>query len=78
MRNMQKILIALCLSGLSEQNRTNENGEIMFELKEQKINIRDTDVIMQSYKEKHLKRSRPYAPRKILKANFNSCRKGGR
>jgi len=34
--------------------------------------------VKESYKEKHLKRSRPYAPRKIINYNFNSHKKGGR
>lgn len=35
-------------------------------------------VVEQSYKQKHLKMSRPYAPRKMFYAGYNSKKKGGR
>ena len=52
---------------------------------EQQIALKDAAVtfetekkIARTYYEKHLKRSRPFAPRKLFNANFNSRKKGGR
>lgn len=39
---------------------------------------RDVKVIEQTYKEKHLQKSKPYAPRKMFYAGYNSKKKGGR
>ncbi len=47
---------------------------IFSSLPEPKIEVVDE----QSYKQKHLKMSRPYAPRKMFYAGYNSKKKGGR
>lgn len=47
---------------------------IFSSLPEPKIEV----VVEQSYKQKHLKMSRPYAPRKMFYAGYNSKKKGGR
>lgn len=51
--------------------------ELKFYLKEIKPNI-DVKVLEQSYKEKHLKYSKPYCPKNILNRNYNSKKRGGR
>lgn len=40
--------------------------------------IKDVKIVEESYKEKHLRQSKPYVPRKILNLNFNTKKKGGR
>ena len=47
---------------------------IFSSLPEPKVEV----VVEQSYKQKHLKMSRPYAPRKMFYAGYNSKKKGGR
>lgn len=47
---------------------------IFSSLPESKIEV----VVEQSYKQKHLKMSRPYAPRKMFYAGYNTKKKGGR
>ena len=47
---------------------------IFSSLPEPKIEV----VVEQSYKQKHLKMSHPYAPRKMFYAGYNSKKKGGR
>lgn len=51
--------------------------ELKFYLKEIKPNV-DVKVVEQSYREKHLKHSKPYCPKNILNKNFNSKKRGGR
>ena len=52
-------------------------AELKFYLKEISPAI-DVKVIEQTYKDKHLQQSKPYAPRKIFYAGYNSKKKGGR
>ena len=40
--------------------------------------IKDVKIVEESYKEKHLRQSKPCVPRKILNLNFNTKKKGGR
>lgn len=51
--------------------------ELRFYLKEISPAI-DVKVIEQTYKEKHLQKSKPYAPRKMFYAGYNSKKKSGR
>ena len=38
----------------------------------------DVKVLEQSFKEKHMKHSKPYCPKNILNKNYNSKKRGGR
>lgn len=51
--------------------------DLKFYLKEIKPNI-DIKVLERSYKEKHLKASKPYCPKNIINKNYNSKKRGGR
>ena len=51
--------------------------ELKFYLKEIKPDI-DVKVLEQSYKEKHIKHSKPYCPKNIINKNYNSKKRGGR
>ena len=51
--------------------------ELKFYLKEIKPNV-DVKVVEQSYREKHLKHSKPYCPKNIINKNYNSKKRGGR
>ena len=50
---------------------------LKFYLKEIKP-ITDVKVLEQSYREKHLKSSKPYCPKNIINKNYNSKKRGGR
>jgi len=50
---------------------------LKFYLKEIKP-ITDVKVMEQSYREKHLKSSKPYCPKNIINKNYNSKKRGGR
>ncbi|MBQ8481141.1 MAG: hypothetical protein IJ532_01245 [Alphaproteobacteria bacterium] len=51
--------------------------ELKFYLKEIKPDI-DVKMLGESFKEKHLKHSKPYCPKNILNKKYNSQKKGGR
>lgn len=50
---------------------------VKFYLKEIKTDV-EVKVLEQSYKEKHLKYSKPYCPKNIINKNYNSKKRGGR
>ena len=51
--------------------------ELKFYLKEIKPDV-DVKILEQSYKERHLKQSKPYCPKNIINKNYNSKKRGGR
>lgn len=51
--------------------------DLKFYMKEIKPNM-DVKVLERSYKEKHLKSSKPYCPKNIINKNYNSKKRGGR
>lgn len=51
--------------------------DLKFYLKEIKPNT-DVKVLERSYKEKHLKSSKPYCPKNIMNKNYNSKKRGCR
>lgn len=51
--------------------------DLKFYIKEIKPNM-DVKMLEHSYKEKHIRHSKPYCPKKILNKNYNSKKRGGR
>ena len=51
--------------------------DLKFYMKEIKPNM-DVKILERSYKEKHLKSSKPYCPKNIINKNYNSKKRGCR
>lgn len=66
---------ASAIETISREELSSE--DLKFYLKEIKPDV-DVRVLERSYKEKHLKKSKPYCPKNILNKKYNSKIKGGR
>lgn len=81
----KKKLVGVALTDNEHNVRVEEASELRQEVSEPRtIFPRDFDELRQevkmveTYAEKHQRRSRPYVPRQILKRGYNSKKRGGR